>query len=248
MMNLSLGRFPGAGGRPFVVMAALLSAVCAARGQTVYSCDFEPGAQGSAFDPGPVEGQGTPPWAGLFASAYDTSGVVVADDSHGKGGQSMQVAGYQTSRIMLEKPVTEQWFEFAYRPNFKEGIPGTAWVCTTRGDKAEAAGIWVGLQWDGAKGTVLANPGLPPGDGTWGGVEIGTFANDEWQTMSFQSDNLRGGYKVFLGGEPAGSFGVPGFNGIQTIVFSTTTANWQQTGDWKIDGIHVGDAPVYAAP
>lgn len=228
--------------------AVLLAAVGAVRAQTVYSCDFEPLAQGEAFHPGSIEGQGTPPWAGFFASAYDIAGSVVENDSAKEGSQCLHLSGYQTSHLTLPEAATNQWFEFAYRPNFREGTPGTAWVCTTRGDKADAAGIWIGLQWDGEIGIVVVASGIPAGDGAASGTEIGAFTNDQWQTMSFQTDNFSGSYKVFLGDVPAGTFGPPGFTGIKTVVFSTATQNWQQTGDWKIDGIHIGDAPVYATP
>lgn len=231
-------------------MATLILVPCLGRAQAVYSTNFEPDSQGAAFSPGPIEGQGSPAWAGCYASGYDVAGKVDDTESYGNGTQSMRVAGYQTSRLELNEPVVNQWFEFAFRPNFKDGIPGTAFALTTRGAKDDIVGISVGLEWDGEKGRILLNVYVPTGEGGWAseGTEIGTFTNEKWQTISFRANNSKGTYEVFLGKDPIGSFqpSQGHFNGIKTIVFSTATGNWEQTGDWNIDAIHVGEEPVHA--
>jgi hypothetical protein len=197
------------------------------------------------FSTGGVSGQGTPAWSGYFLSGYDVAGTVVSGQSYGGGSQALNVAGYQTSRVTLASPVQDQWFEFAFKPNFTNGTPATTWALTTRGAAGNAWGIKMGLSWDGSVGTVYVGDigaGVTPN-----GTAIGNFTNGEWQTISFQTDNSIGNYKVYLGGNNTslGTFAPEGFNGVQTLVFSSATQNWENTGNWYVDNINVGAQPVY---
>jgi len=212
--------------------------------QTVYSCNFEPGSQGSAFANGSVAGQGTPAWSGYFLSGYDVAGSVVSGESYLTGTQALQIAGYQTSRVMLDAPVQNQWFEFAFKPNFGD-TAATTWALTTRGGQWEAWGIKMELDWDGTTGTIRvgqigAGVEVP-------GTAIGSFNNGEWQTISFKANNVVGTYEVYLGSNnlSLGTFPREGFNGIQTLVFSSATQSWNNTGNWFVDGINVGSESIY---
>ena len=225
---------------------ALLSAP--GHAQTVYSSDFEPDSQGSFFTNGIVAAQGTPAWSGLFLHAYDNAGYVVSGESFGGGSQSLQIHSIQTSRVTLGAPVQNQWFEFAYKPNFTPGQPATTWALTTRGSPDAVWGVMMGLSWDGSSGTVYVG-GIGAGI-TGSGTAIGSFTNGEWQTISFKANNETGNYEVYLGGNDAsaGQFAPAGFSGIQTLVFSSATQSWENTGNWFVDGIRVGPSRAYAAP
>jgi hypothetical protein len=155
------------------------------------------------------------------------------------------VAGYQTSRVTLASPVQDQWFEFAFKPNFTNGTPATTWALTTRGGSADQWGIMMGLSWDGSVGTVYVG-GIGAGV-TGNGTAIGNFTNGEWQTISFKTNNTIGNYKVYLGGNNTslGTFAPAGFNGVQTLVFSSATQSWENTGNWYVDNINVGAQSVY---
>jgi hypothetical protein len=197
------------------------------------------------FTPGALTGQGTPAWSELFLSGYDVGGSVVSGQSSSGGGQALQVAGYQTSRVTLASPVQDQWFEFAFKPNFTNGTPATTWALTTRGGAGDAWGIKMGLSWDGSVGTVYVGDigaGVTPN-----GTAIGNFTNGEWQTISFKTNNTIGNYKVYLGGNNTslGTFAPAGFNGVQTLVFSSATQSWLNTGNWYVDNINVGAQSVY---
>jgi hypothetical protein len=221
------------------LLGVTLLTLVSAKAATVYSSNFEPNSQGSSFTNGSVNGQGTPAWAGYFLSGYDVAGSVVSDTSNG-GTQSLNVAGYSTSRVTLTRPVQDQWFEFAFKPNFG-GTAATTWALTTRGGSGDQWGIMMGLSWDGAVGTVYV--GGIEGNGT----AIGSFTNGQWQTISFQTYNVAGAYDVFLGSSNTslGTFSPAGFNGVQTLVFSSATQSWANTGNWNIDGINVGEDSIY---
>lgn len=213
--------------------------------QTVYSCNFEPGSQGSAFTTGSVDGQGAPPWSGIFLHGYDVAGNVVSGQSGDGGAQSLQIAGVQSSRVTLDAPVQNQWFEFAFKPNFTEGNSATTWALTTRGGSGDVWGIQMGLSWDGSSGTIYVG-GIGAGV-TGEGAAVGTFENGQWQTISFKANNVVGTYEVYLGNNttPVGTFSPAGFNGVQTLVFSSATQSWENTGDWYIDGIRVAGESAY---
>jgi hypothetical protein len=197
------------------------------------------------FTPGALTEQGTPAWSELFLSGHDVGGSVVSGQSSSGGGQALQVAGYKTSRVTLASPVQDQWFEFAFKPNFTNGTPATTWALTTRGGAGDAWGIKMGLSWDGSVGTVYVGDigaGVTPN-----GTAIGNFTNGEWQTISFKTNNTIGNYKVYLGGNNTslGTFAPAGFNGVQTLVFSSATQSWLNTGNWYVDNINVGAQSVY---
>jgi hypothetical protein len=228
------------------LLGVTLLTLVSAKAATVYSSNFEPNSQGSSFTNGPVNGQGTPAWAGTFLSGYDVAGSVVSDTSNG-GTQSLNVAGYRTSYVTLASPVQDQWFEFAFKPNFG-GTAATTWALTTIGGKSDQWGIMMGLSWDGAVGTVYVG-GIGAGV-TGNGTAIGSFTNGQWQTISFQTDNVARAYDVFLGSNnfSLGTFEQAGFTGVQTLVFSSATQNWEATGNWNIDGINVGSDSIYVVP
>jgi hypothetical protein len=197
------------------------------------------------FTPGALTGQGTPAWSEKFLSGYDDGGSVVSGQSSSGGGQALNVAGYRTSRVTLDSPVQDQWFEFAFKPNFTAGQAATTWALTTRGGSGDQWGIKMGLSWDGSVGTVYVGDigaGVTPN-----GTEIGNFTNGEWQTISFKTNNTIGNYKVYLGGNNTslGTFAPAGFNGVQTLVFSSATQSWANTGNWYVDNINVGAQSVY---
>jgi hypothetical protein len=228
------------------LLGVTLLTLVSAKAATVYSSNFEPNSQGSSFTNGPVNAQGTPAWGGFFLSGYDGAGSVVSDTSNG-GTQSLNVAGYQTSYVTLASPVQNQWFEFAFKPNFG-GTAATTWALTTIGGKSDTWGIKMGLSWDGSVGTVYVGDigaGVTPN-----GIAIGNFTNGEWQTISFQTDNAAGAYDVFLGSNnfSLGTFEPAGFTGVQTLVFSSATQSWVGTGNWNIDGINVGSDSIYVVP
>ena len=227
-MNTTMKKFA-------TLLGVTLLTLVSAKAATVYSSNFEPNSQGSSFTPGSVNGQGTPAWAGYFLSGYDVAGSVVSGSSYNGGTQSLNVAGNQTSHVTLASPVQDQWIEFAFKPNFG-GTAATTWALTTRGGKADAGGITMVLSWDGAVGTVDV-----------GGIGVGSFTNGQWQTISFQTDNTTGAYDVFLGSNNTslGTFQPAGFNGVQTLVFSSATQSWLNTGNWNIDGINVGSDSIY---
>jgi hypothetical protein len=171
----------------------------------------------------------------------------VSDTSNG-GTQSLNVAGYRTSYVTLASPVQDQWFEFAFKPNFTNGTPATTWALTTRGGSGDQWGIMMGLSWDGEVGTVYVG-GIGAGV-TGNGTAIGSFTNGQWQTISFQTDNVARAYDVFLGSNnfSLGTFEQAGFTGVQTLVFSSATQSWVGTGNWNIDGINVGSDSIYVVP
>ena len=197
------------------------------------------------FTPGALTGQGTPAWSEKFLSGYDAGGTVGSSESYSGGSQALNVAGYSTSRVTLASPVQDQWFEFAFKPNFTNGTPGTTWALTTRGGSADQWGIMMGLRWDGSVGTVYVG-GIGAGV-TGNGTAIGSFTNGQWQTISFKTNNTIGNYKVYLGGNSTslGTFDPAGFNGVQTLVFSSATQSWDNTGNWYVDNINVGAQSVY---
>ena len=225
------------------LLGVSLLTMVSAHAATVYSSNFEAGSQGSAFSTGGVSGQGTPAWSGYFLSGYDAAGTVVSGQSYNGGSQALNVAGYSTSRVTLDSPVQDQWFEFAFKPNFG-GTAATTWALTTRGGAGDAWGITMGLSWNGSAGTVYV--GGIEGNGT----EIGSFTNGEWQTISFQTDNTAGSYNVFLGSSNTslGTFSPAGFSGVQTLVFSSATQSWANTGNWYVDNINVGSDSIYVVP
>ena len=233
-------------------LAALLGvsllSLIPAKAVDVYSSNFEAGSQGSAFSTGALTGQGTPAWSEKFLSGYDAGGTVVSGQSYGGGSQALNVAGYSTSRVTLASPVQSQWFEFAFKPNFTDGTPGTTWALTTRGGSGDAWGIMMGLSWNGSVGTVYVH-GIGAGV-TGNGTAIGSFTNGQWQTISFKTNNTIGNYKVYLGGNSTslGTFDPAGFNGVQTLVFSSATQSWENTGNWYVDKINVGSDSIYVLP
>jgi hypothetical protein len=147
--------------------------------------------------------------------------------------------------VTLASPVQDQWFEFAFKPNFTNGEAATTWALTTRGGSGDQWGIMMGLSWDGSVGTVYVG-GIGAGV-TGNGTAIGSFTNGQWQTISFQTNNTIGNYKVYLGGNNTslGTFAPAGFNGVQTLVFSSATQSWANTGNWYVDNINVGAQSVY---
>jgi hypothetical protein len=229
------------------LLGVTLLTLVSAKAATVYSSNFEAGSQGSAFSTGALTGQGTPAWSEKFLSGYDAGGTVVSGQSYGGGSQALNVAGYSTSRVTLASPVQDQWFEFAFKPNFG-GTAATTWALTTRGGSGDQWGIMMGLSWDGSVGTVYAG-GIGAGV-TGNGTAIGSFTNGQWQTISFQTDNISGAYDVFLGSNNTslGTFEPAGFNGVQTLVFSSATASWANTGNWYVDKINVGSDSIYVVP
>lgn len=227
-----------------LIVLSLMAMVISAKAATVYTSNFEAGSQGSAFTTGALTGQGTPVWSEFFLSGYDTGGAVVSGQSYGSGNQALNVAGYKTSRVTLDTPAQNQWFEFAFKPNFG-ATAATTWALTTRGGPGDAWGIMMGLSWDGSAGTVYAG-GIGAGV-TGNGTAIGSFTNGQWQTISFKTDNTDGSYDVFLGNNSTslGKFSPSGFNGIQTLVFSSATQSWENTGNWYVDTINVGDSSIF---
>jgi hypothetical protein len=225
------------------VLGVSLLAMASAHAATVYSSNFEAGSQGSAFSTGALTGQGTPAWSEMFLSGYDAGGTVVSGQSYGGGSQALNVAGYRTSRVTLDSPVQDQWFEFAFKPNFGP-TAATTWALTTCGIYSDTWGITMGLSWDGSAGTVYV--GGIEGNGT----VIGSFTNGQWQTISFQTDNISGAYDVFLGSNNTslGTFEPAGFTGVQTLVFSSATQSWANTGNWYVDNINVGSDSIYVVP
>jgi hypothetical protein len=231
-----------------MLVGALALAPFAAKAQTVYASNFEAGSQGSAFSAGALTGQGTPAWSEKFLSGHDAGGTVGSSESYSGGSQALNVAGYQTSRVTLASPVQDQWFEFAFKPNFTAGQAATTWALTTRGGSGDQWGIMMGLSWDGSVGTVYVG-GIGAGV-TGNGTAIGSFTNGQWQTISFQTHNTAGSYNVFLGSgnTSLGTFSPAGFNGVQTLVFSSATQSWTNTGNFYVDGIRVGPSRLYVAP
>ena len=157
------------------------------------------------------------------------------------------MAGYSTSRVTLDSPVQDQWFEFAFKPNFG-ATAATTWALTTRGGSGDQWGIMMGLSWDGSVGTVYVG-GIGAGV-TGNGTAIGSFTNGQWQTISFQTNNTAGSYNVFLGSSNTSlsTFSPAGFNGVQTLVFSSATQSWVNTGNWYVDNINVGSDSIYVVP
>jgi hypothetical protein len=230
------------------ILGVSLLTMVSAHAATVYSSNFEAGSQGSAFSTGALTGQGTPAWSEKFLSGYDAGGTVGSSESYSGGSQALNVAGYRTSRVTLASPVQDQWFEFAFKPNFTAEQPATTWALTTRGGAGDAWGITMGLSWDGEVGTVYVG-GIGAGV-TGNGTAIGSFTNGQWQTISFQTDNTAGSYNVFLGSSNTslGTFSPAGFNGVQTLVFSSATQSWVNTGNWYVDNINVGSDSIYVVP
>ena len=233
---------------PTAILGFSLLTMVSAHAATVYSSNFEAGSQGSAFSTGALTGQGTPAWSEKFLSGYDAGGTVGSSESYSGGSQALNVAGYSTSRVTLASPVQSQWFEFAFKPNFTDGTPGTTWALTTRGGSSDAWGIMMGLSWNGSVGTVYVD-GIGAGV-TGNGTAIGSFTNGQWQTISFKTNNTIGNYKVYLGGNSTslGTFDPAGFNGVQTLVFSSATQSWENTGNWYVDKINVGSDSIYVVP
>jgi hypothetical protein len=229
------------------LLGVSLLTMVSAHAATVYSSNFEAGSQGSAFSTGALTGQGTPAWSEKFLSGYDAGGTVGSSESYSGGSQALNVAGYSTSRVTLASPVQDQWFEFAFKPNFG-GTAATTWALTTRGGSGDPWGIMMGLSWDGSVGTVYVG-GIGAGV-TGNGTAIGSFTNGQWQTISFQTNNTIGDYKVYLGGNNTslGTFAPAGFNGVQTLVFSSATQSWANTGNWYVDNINVGSDSIYVVP
>ena len=238
-------------------LVLVLATPGAGRSQGVSSCDFEAGSQGAAFATGSIAGQGTPAWSGGFVG-WDGATVVVSGQSYLTGSQSMQVSGYNSGQIMLAAPVQNRWVEFAFKPNFTSGTPGTAWFATTRGENWDAPGVSITFSWNGTDGTIRANTGYPPpggnGAGAWiaptAGTVIGSFTNGQWHSISVKTDNVAGTYDIYTGSGnvPAGSFAPAGFDGVRTLVWSATTGTWEFTGSMLVDGLRVGSARTYAAP
>jgi hypothetical protein len=169
-------------------LAALLGvsllSLIPAKAVDVYSSNFEEGSQGSAFSTGALTGQGTPAWSEKFLSGYDAGGTVGSSESYSGGSQALNVAGYQTSRVTLATPVQDQWFEFAFKPNFTAGQPATTWALTTRGGSGDTWGIMMGLSWDGSVGTVYVG-GI--GAGVYSnGTAIGSFTNGQCRPSRFR--------------------------------------------------------------
>ena len=209
---------------------------------TALECGFEAGEQGVSLLPASLAGQGNPVWSERYLSGYDAGGTVTTGQSY-SGNRSLLLAGYSTSRVTLANKTTAPWFEFAFRPNFYDVDPQrVVWARTTRGGVSDLVGINMVL--NNGTGQIVVN-----------GVPVGTFRNQVWHTISFKhqltefqgSTIYSGSFEVYLNGEWSATVNAGiGYNGLQTIVFSSAEPSWAHNGAWHVDGVRVGNTSLYA--
>ncbi|MBN1437760.1 MAG: hypothetical protein JW936_11865 [Sedimentisphaerales bacterium] len=228
-------------------IAAVLMFCPLVRGEIVYYCGFE-AVEG--FQLGEIRYQGDPSWdCYYFADAI--SGNVVDTDAE-QGTQCLHTEGYRTSYVQLDQVTRAEWLEFAFKPNF-DGLSSSsgAWIATTRGVYYDMVGFTMKLTVGTGRITIDGYPGTPT-------VDIGTFVNNEWQTISFRHRTYMyggilyysGTIDVFLGTDYVKTIETGNTNnGLGTVVFSSamTRNDWVNTGNLFIDSIYIGDEPVLAA-
>jgi hypothetical protein len=234
-------------------------------GETVYTCSFEqneqingggPNVGQYAFVTGGISYQGDPCWFAGYWNAQDANGYVEETDSD-TGSQCLHVWGPMSPILTLNSPTHALWFEFAFKPNFDGSNPSA--VClmkAIRGLYTDVVGYDMTLT--AGTGKITINTVDLAGLHTW---EIGDFVNHQWQTISFKMrtmfylgvtyyDVLNGGMDVFLGNKYIMTvYPYNAYHSLQTICFTTApTPNiGENSGDWFIDSIHIGDEPVLAA-
>ena len=186
-------------------------------------------------------------WDALYGAKRD----VVSGQSYGGGNQSLNVSGYSSARLTLSSQSYDQWVEFAYKPNFSAGEAATAFMLTTNGGQDGSWNIKMGLSWSGSAGTIYLG-GLGGGfSASAPGTAVGGFTNGEWQTISFQTNYTNNTYKAFLGGNSTPSFTSATdatFLQVKTLVFSTITDTWANTGNFYVDGINISSDSIYVVP
>jgi len=234
-------------GISFSVVMAMLMVCSGAWGATIYDCTFEPGSQGSAFTTGALTGQGTPAWSEYYSSGYDVGGVVTSATAHA-GTQSAYVEQYQTSRVDLGAVYRPKWIEWAFCPNLSGGgdqQPTSQFkMFNLRGPIGEMVGIYTWVQKD-AGHLMFWSSG--------GNIDLGAAPDGVWKTISFEhtiheSGVYTGAVNVYVDGVFKGAYSVgngTAYNGVQTMVFSTTSGSWVEDGAGYFDSIHMGDASVF---
>ena len=230
----------------FMVWSGVASAV-------VYYTSFEPSeaGQGGAFTTGALLGQGVPAWGEKYLSGYDGTGNVNNTQNFGDGSQALKLEGYGsgTSRLTLDSVTRAPWFEFAFLPQFPDGDEQRiVWSRTTRGGVGDVVGVDLRLLNNATHDIML---------GTDAGQQvIGHYMPDEWHTISFEHGlndvggtiYYDGSLDVYLNGKHRGHYtsgGLHHYNGLQTMVFSSAEQSWVHNGLWYVDGVHVGDFPIY---
>jgi len=187
-----------------------------------------------------ITGKGTPAWAAGYAwPGAETGGTVVNTESY-RGYKSLYLSGLQTSLLDLGTQYVDKarWFEFAFKPNFVgDDNSDMVWAKTIRGARGDIEGICLELIYGGQK--IKCN-----------GIEIGTFTNNQWHTISFRHVIVNGifigVYDVYLDGTFNTSvFAGSGYSGLRSLVFSSAEATWLHQGSWYIDEIHIGAYPVF---
>ena len=214
---------------------------------TYYSTSFE-SSQG--FTAGQaIAGQGTPAWHGGFQWGLAAGDVSNADSFTGT--QSLYQTGIQEGWVDMGQRQVAQWVEFAFKPEFGADPLAITRFMTLAGPLGQPSGVNMQL----TAGTSAI---------TCDGVNVGTFVNNAWQTISFanhisnftwtdgggitHNTVFTGYYDVYVNGVfkatvLATSGGM--YNSVETLVFRAIDQTWTHNGTWFIDGVNVSDASIY---
>jgi hypothetical protein len=237
-----------------LVVVLLMAQLSYGLSTTTYTCGFESGEQGTSFVTGALNGQGSPAWAQGYYNV-ETGGSVINTDSY-SGSQSAVISGYQCARVDLGSPYIPEWFEYAFKPMFDSTLGDVINIYDTSGVYWESAGIWLSM--NSAEGTMKI---WDKGTTGWWKV-IGQYTNNEWQTISFRHEIVEfpeesgemiysGYFDVYLNGQlVASNLKSPsdGYYAFETMIFFTSESTWAQGGTVAIDGINVGETPIYTIP
>ncbi|OHB58781.1 MAG: hypothetical protein A2Y12_00060 [Planctomycetes bacterium GWF2_42_9] len=186
-----------------------------------------------------VTGQGTLAWTTAYQfPGGEASGTIVNTESY-SGYKSLYQYGVQTNKLDLGTQYVDEarWFEFAFKFIDNSDNQACTWVKTVRGSVGDVEGIRLKFVRGGYK--VICND-----------TEIGQFTPDQWQTISFRHDItnyvFNGFYDVYLNGDyKATLYTQNGYDGLETIVFSSLEDTWLHNGQWCVDDIHIGEYPAF---